>query len=124
MVYVSRCNCFRILTGKTPQIIKAYRIKAGKPQKGLNPVKLRGEVEVNPGKENFFKKVIEERAKIKKQMKVLSKDSNEYKRKESLQLFLKILANSTSYGIYIELNENELDKEETIDVYGLEHYGH
>ena len=112
----------RILTGKTPQIIKAYRIKAGKPQKGLNPVKLRGEVEVNPGKENFFKKVIEERAKIKKQMKVLSKDSNEYKRKESLQLFLKILANSTSYGIYIELNENELDKEETIDVYGLEHY--
>jgi len=112
----------KLLTGKTPEIIKAYRVKPGKQQDGLKPVKLMGEIEVDPARENFFKTVIEKRATIKKQMKGLSKESNEYRRLYSLQLFLKILANSTSYGIFIELNENELDKETTIDVYGLDDY--
>jgi hypothetical protein len=38
----------------------------------------------------------------------------------SLQLALKILANATSYGIFMELNVEELDGKETLRCYGTE----
>jgi hypothetical protein len=106
----------KLLTGRTPTIIKGYTIKIGNPQSDLKPVKLKGEIEVDPRNCNFFKTVIEQRAKIRSTMK--NNKTNE--RMDGLQMFLKILANSTSYGIFIELIGKDLDEEKVIDVYGLE----
>lgn len=88
----------KILTGKTPEIIKVIRIIPGKPQTGLKQIKIRGEISIDPVRDNFFKKVIELRKEIKKKVKAKGDEA------DAMQLFLKILANSTSYGVYIELN--------------------
>jgi hypothetical protein len=112
----------KILTGKTPEIIRAYRILPIGVQPDLTKVKLQGKIEVEPASEDFFKKVIEERAKIKTQIKTLPEGDGRYEPLNSLQQFLKILANSTSYGIFIEMNREEKDKEEEIAVYGLDDF--
>ncbi|HEY3375342.1 MAG TPA: hypothetical protein VGK02_09795 [Candidatus Aquicultor sp.] len=112
----------KLLTGKTPNIVQAFRFIPGTPQAGLKPLSLQGKVKVDPASEDFFKTVIEQRSLVKANMKELGKENPDYAGLSSLQLFLKILANSTSYGIYIELNRNELDETEQVDIYGLEHF--
>jgi hypothetical protein len=112
----------KILTGKTPEIIRAYRILPIDIQPDLKKVRLQGEIEVEPASEDFFKKVIEERSKIKKQIKTPPEGDGRYEPLNSLQQFLKILANSTSYGIFIEMNREEFDKEQEITVYGLDDF--
>lgn len=107
----------KLLTGKCPKIIKAYTVKVGNPQNDLKSVKLKGEIPVNPVDCNFFKTVIEKRSEVKRQMK---KNTPEKIKLDGLQMFLKILANSTSYGIFIELVSKTLDKEQLIDVYGVD----
>ncbi|MDR3454777.1 MAG: hypothetical protein P4L96_18600, partial [Rhodoferax sp.] len=37
---------------------------------------------------------------------------------ESVQLALKILANATSYGIFVEINVEQLDDSETVSCFG------
>lgn len=106
----------KILSGKTPEILKAYRITPRGKQSGLQSLKLRGEIEVDPASDNFFKKVIEKRKAVKKVVREKG-DNN-----DALQMFLKILANSTSYGVYIELNRDELPENASIEVFGLDHF--
>ncbi len=106
----------KILTGKTPEIIQAIRIIPGKPQKGLKEIKLRGDIPINPATDNFFKRVIELRKKVKKRVKSKGDEA------DAMQLFLKILANSTSYGVYIELNREEEAEETEVQIYGLESF--
>ena len=111
----------KLLTGKTPRIVKAFRFLPQGIQEGLKPVSLRGKVNVNPSEEDFFKKIIEERQRIKKRIKTCT-DPNEKAQLEALQQFLKILANSTSYGIFAELNEEKGAKTQAVQVHGQEAY--
>lgn len=106
----------KMLTGKLPEIIQAIRIIPGKPQMDLKEIKLRGEIPINPAKDNFFKRVIELRKKVKKEIKTKGDEA------DAMQLFLKILANSTSYGVYIELNREEEAEETEVQIYGLESF--
>jgi len=106
----------RMLSGKTPEILKAYRIIPQGKQEGLQCIKLRGEIDVDPAKDNFFKKVIEKRKEVKRKVE---KDGDEM---DALQRFLKILASSTSYGVYIEMNREELKENDSIEVFGLERF--
>ena len=78
-------------------------------QHGLKPVDLRGAISVDPRKEDFFTRVIEYR--------------KQNKADDRLQYFLKILANSTSYGTYLELNPVKIDPSNRpkITVYSGEH---
>lgn len=59
-------------------------------QKGLKSTNLRGMVEVDPRKDDLFQVMVEH--------KQVYKTSN-----EALSYFLKICANSTSYGMFYEL---------------------
>jgi hypothetical protein len=70
-------------------------------------VKLRGTISVDPRTEDFFRAVIEQRKRLK--------DG------DPLEAFLKVLANSGSYGIFAEMNRQELspDKFENLAVWGL-----
>ena len=86
-----------IRTGKPPRIVRAIRIVPHGKQAGMKPVRLRGSmVEINPYKDDLFRKVIEQRKLNKADKK--------------LYYWLKILANSI-YGFFVELipelqNEN------------------
>jgi hypothetical protein len=84
-----------LLTGKVPQVEKAIRVLPHGKQPGLAAVSLRGMVKVDANKNSFFKHVIEQRA---------ANESN-----PALHYWLKILANSGSYGLFVELNPNESD---------------
>jgi hypothetical protein len=84
-----------LLTGKVPRIEKAIRVKAIGRQSGLRSTSLRGMVTVDANRHSFFKHVVEQRA---------ANASN-----PALQNWLKILANSGSYGLFVELNPNPAD---------------
>jgi len=84
-----------LLTGKVPHIEKAIRVLPHGRQNGLGAISLRGMVEVDSNKHSFFRHVIEQRA---------ANESN-----PALHYWLKILANSGSYGLFVELNPNESD---------------
>jgi hypothetical protein len=84
-----------LLTGRVPRIEKAIRIVPHGKQAGLGSTSLRGMVKVDANKNSFFKQVIEQRA---------AHESN-----PALHYWLKILANSGSYGLFVELNPNESD---------------
>ena len=82
-------------TGRVPHILKAIRIAPHDKQVGLGSTSLRGMVEIDAAKHSFFKHVIEQRA---------THESN-----PALHYWLKILANSGSYGLFAELNPNDAD---------------
>ena len=84
-----------LATGRVPHILKAIRIAPHHKQVGLGSTSLRGMVEIDAAKHSFFKHVIEQRA---------THESN-----LALHYWLKILANSGSYGLFVELNPNEAD---------------
>ena len=79
--------------GKVPHIEKAIRILSHGKQEGLGVTSLRGMVKVNANTQSLFKHVIEQRA---------AHASN-----ETLAYWLKILASSGSYGLFVELNPND-----------------
>ncbi len=79
--------------GKVPRIEKAIRVIPHGKQAGLTSTSLRGMVEVDANKHSFFQHVIEQRA---------AHESN-----PALHYWLKILANSGSYGLFVELNPND-----------------
>jgi hypothetical protein len=81
--------------GKIPHIEKAIRVVPHGKQAGLGSTFLRNMVRVDASTDGFFKHVIEQRA---------AHESN-----AALHYWLKILANSGSYGLFMELNPNESD---------------
>lgn len=91
----------RLLTGKPPRILRAIRFEAGGVQKGLKSVRL-GKGSINPARDDFFRKVIEERKGKKKS--------------DPLYYFLKILANAGCYGIYAEVNRHQVGKNDAKQV--------
>jgi hypothetical protein len=105
-----------LLSGKAPKVLKAYRLVPRGLQNRLTPVRLRGEVQIDPATQDFFKSVIEERKRVKNRP-CISPDE-----RGRLDAFLKVLANSGSYGIFAEMNREELPakQREAVTVYGLD----
>jgi hypothetical protein len=111
------CIASKLLTSKAPKVVRAVRFSAKQPQVGLRPVEIAGEAEyrVIPDKNDFYKRVIELRRRVKGDLKDAERrdpDSQEVKNLDMNQLALKILANATSYGIFIELNVEDADDED------------
>jgi hypothetical protein len=105
-----------ILTGKAPRIVRAVRLVPMGRQRGLRPVSLRGVVDADPRCGDFFRTVIEERKRCKARDDLPPMDQTR------LDRFLKVLANSGSYGILAEQNRQTLpsDQPATVTVYGLD----
>jgi hypothetical protein len=53
-----------LLTGKIPRIVEAFRIEPLGKLKGLKPILFRGQVPIDPGVQDFFRAVIEERVRL------------------------------------------------------------
>jgi hypothetical protein len=105
-----------LLSGKPPKILRAFRVIASGQQKGLKPIALRGKTKINPRTDDFFKVLIESRERIKQDTS-LSGDE-----REALGYFLKILANSGSYGLFIETTPKLVREREKTKVFSGESF--
>ena len=87
------CIASKLITNRAPKILKAIAFAPLAPQKGLAPVAIAGnrEFTVDPLKDDFFKRIIELRMQTK------GPERNA----------LKLVANSTGYGIFVQLDVNE-----------------
>lgn len=101
------CLSSKLLTGKSPRVIKATTFSPLEIQTVLRTVDIAGnpEYQVDPTSGDFFKRIIDLRSSVKNSIKT----ANSFERQalESRQISLKLLANSTSYGIFVEVNVEE-----------------
>jgi len=104
----------KLLTGRTLKILDAFRIEPHGILPGLQTIKLRGAVNIDPRRQDFFKVVIEERKRLP-----LRSDLSEIE-KQRLDKALKVLANAASYGIYAEMNRQEVDSKVNVKCYGID----
>ena len=113
---VSDLIASKLLTGHTPTIDKAITfvpvgIQQNIPDEKIDIFK---EVTVKPRKENFIKELIEKRL----EMKGFSENSE---MDATIQNAIKIIANTASYGIHIQVNSEKSEKQnEPTTVYGID----
>lgn len=105
-----------LLTGKIPNVLQAFRLVPVGVQSTLRPVDLRGTVTVDPASGDFFRTVIEERKRVKARHDLPDEE------RARLDRFLKVLANSGLYGIFVESNPEQLTAGVTapVTIYGSE----
>jgi hypothetical protein len=96
----------KILTGRTPRILEAVRYEPGPVQAGLQPINLfgRDEYRIDPNREDMFTRLIDLRDEAKE-------------RNDPLQQQIKIIANATCYGIFVEMNRDDAPKPEALTLY-------
>jgi hypothetical protein len=106
----------KILTGKAPQVLKAIRFEPRGQTPELQSVRLLDEVPVSPD-EDFFRAVIEQR----KRAQARGTDEEDRRAKS-----LKVIANSTTYGIYAQMTRRELggSRTEEVAVHGFREEPH
>jgi hypothetical protein len=97
----------KALGGEVPEILEALRLVPHGRQPDLHEVQLRGSIAVDPLKTDFFCRVIEERQRVRAANEVASRED------DPLERFLKVLANSTSYGVFAEFVRHELTGKRT-----------
>jgi hypothetical protein len=97
------CVASKLLFGRAPKIIEAIAFEAGPPQDGLRPVAIAGNphFRVDPRKDDLFKRLIELR------MRTQGPERNA----------LKLIANATGYGIFVQLDVNERSEPLTVRCY-------
>jgi hypothetical protein len=103
-----------ILTGRVPKVLDAFVLEADGALPGLQPTKLRGTVEIDPRKQDFFRVVIEQRKLLSRRTDISETE------KERSSKALKVLANATSYGIYAEMLREDKSGPVTVQCYGLD----
>jgi hypothetical protein len=106
----------RQLGRKTPTIVRAIRFKPKGRARTLRPLSLRGSLVIDPRADDFFRAVIEERQQLNRSPGRSDQERNR------LDRFLKVTANATSYGIFAEINRQELpaSRREATETFGLE----
>jgi len=98
------CIASKLLSGKAPEILEAVAFSPGPIQPDLQSININGNpaYRADPAENDFFKRVIELRQSIKVQRNAAT--GAEKVALDTAQNALKICANSTSYGIYVEVN--------------------
>ncbi len=112
------CIASKVLTGKTPKIVRAITFEPYGVQPDLKQIEICGnpDYKIDPYVDDFYRHVIDLRSTIKSRIKTAS--PQERAALESTQLTLKILANATSYGNFVELNVEDLSQREERGCYG------
>ena len=110
------CVAAKLLSGKAPEIVEAIGFAPGPMQAGLQPIALAGNPDcmIGPVADDFFKRLIEFRHETKQRMKAAQGDERD--RLDTEQNALKITANATSYGIYVEVNVDRRSRRQATTV--------
>ena len=95
------------LLDKAPKIVKAIRMVPHGRQRDLRSTNLAGMVSIDPLQDDFYCRVIEQKSVHKPTNKPLAN-------------FLKVLANSGSYGLFVQLDPERLRKAVSVQVYSGE----
>lgn len=103
-----------LLTGRIPTILDAFRLRPRGTLAGLTSTRLRGVVDIDPRRQDFFRIAIEERKRLATRRGVASVE------RQRLDKALKVLANATSYGIYAEMQRQEFDDPVDVRCHGLD----
>jgi hypothetical protein len=91
--------------GKSPKVVRAFRVVPHGIQPGVRPVMLRGEVAIEPLKDDLARKIVETRARVKKTNHPLAN-------------FLKVMANGGMfYGLFAEVSPEHEDEEVKVRVF-------
>lgn len=99
-----------LLTGRVPRVLKAVTMQAFGRADALRPVQLRGQVELDPRSGEVFKTIVEMRQRVKRDAALPEEE------KKRLGAVLKVIANSGSYGIFAEMNPQDLPDGDTREV--------
>jgi hypothetical protein len=106
----------KLLTGKVPKILRAVSFRPVGIQRGLQPVQIPGGLTLATG-DDLIRALVEYRSEIQRKQDTMAKNTQEHDRLDVVQTQLKILANATSYGIFIEVNTK--DQATKVQAYGL-----
>jgi DNA polymerase type B, organellar and viral len=93
----------KLLSGNSPRILRAWRLVPRGILTDLRSIALNGEIPVDPSQEDLFRLVIEQRNRLPN-------------KRSPTGTFLKVLANSCAYGIFVELNAERLGENENAEV--------
>jgi DNA polymerase III epsilon subunit-like protein len=104
----------KVLYGRIPQIVDAFRIEAHGILGGLKSTQLRGAVNVDPRTQDFFRVAIEERIRLSRRTDLPEVE------KDRLVKALKVLANAASYGIYAEMIRQEFEEKVNVTCHGID----
>ncbi len=102
----------KLLTGKKPKIIKAFRFVPKGKQSNLHTINLFGK-SIHPENDDFIRYLIEHRLEIKQKLKQ-DPDNKDLKKEDFIA---KIIANATSYGIFVEVNTQ--NEKVNAEIYGI-----
>lgn len=111
-----------IRTGHVPEILEAWEL-VPEGQVETRKIALLGEEEhtIDLSAQDLFVEVINLRTRVRAKMKNLPKDSERHRYLDGLQWALKVLANSGSYGVLVEINQGERTaKSKPVTLYGLD----
>jgi hypothetical protein len=114
------CIASTLLTGRPPRVIEALRFRPKRIQKNLKPIRIMGKpaYRIDPTKDDFYRRLIDLRSHVKANMEGSSNRTK--KQLDTEQLALKICANATSYGIFVELNPTEHRNSQKVMCHGAE----
>jgi len=120
------CIASKLHTGKAPRIIKAIRFSPRGTQAGLRSILIGGndKFRIDPNVEGFdlYKSIIELRGQVQSELKKARAEGRIHDADvlDAYQQMLKLLANSTSYGIFAEMNVQSYDRPREVICYGGE----
>ena len=103
-----------LLTGKVPRVVDAFRVVPRGTSRRLKRTELRGLLDVDPRRDDFFKRVIEERKRL-----AARTDLSDIERSRHDKA-LKVLANATSYGIFAQMDRQETATAQPVTCYGID----
>ncbi|MDP9440315.1 MAG: helix-turn-helix transcriptional regulator, partial [Actinomycetota bacterium] len=116
------CVASKLLTGKAPEVEEALSFEPVGVQPDLGPIDLAGnpDYRIDPASDDFYKRLIDLRSEVKSKQKAARRAGEDEKaaRLGAEQLALKLCANATSYGIFVELNVAEQDKPQEVTCHG------
>jgi hypothetical protein len=115
---LSDCIAAKLLGGKAPKVLRAVTFEAGEVQHGLKPISIAGSVTqtIDPVNDDFYRRLIDLRNDTKARLREAPIDQAAQLKAE--EQALKIIANATSYGIFVEVNVSDLAESEQRHCYG------
>lgn len=113
------CLAAKFLSGKTPEIIEAVTFAPGPRQPGLKPIGLLGRITIAPYRDDPYRELVI----MREQEKARLENAPEAERAalDAFSQLLKIMVNSASYGIFVQVNvaNEERKVARLVHVHGL-----
>lgn len=111
------CLASTLLSRKAPTVVEAIEFRPLAAQANLKSFEVGGNADysIQPKRDDFYKCLIELRQETK--TKLTQANPDERAMLDIQQHALKIMANATSYGIFVEMNVDDAKAHERVDVF-------